>query len=399
VAGDVKTTESLRQVHRQTTPLAYVKVEGEPVGVSTELPTADDIWEKTRCVIPPDLSSCPVSRSRTFELKIQNGHFLINQREFNSSVITDSFFKDSCEEWTLRTGDGRSHPFHVHVNPFQVVARDGQRIPPFWADTLLIDSPHTYTVRTTFRHFDGDTVIHCHILDHEDQGMMTRVEIYDPCTPGLPRPAVAESAALQAQSQLPLPGPVVSESRRIESGWPSAEGPFPRPRPAVTESRDLPAQGSLPALRPPVTESRKEQSPLLDVTTLDARRIAIGPRSPVTVLVFFEGASCPRCVQQLKSFIAARRGWGDGKVPLLAISSQAIADYGKLAKNLGIATDDPVFISQDPQLVHFRKMGCEDDGPLHGTFVIKDGTVVWKKVGFMPFLDAKTVERAVAGNM
>ncbi|NHB57180.1 multicopper oxidase domain-containing protein [Acinetobacter sp. 194] len=92
------------------------------------------------------------------------------------------------------------HPFHIHVNSFQIqsVYKTGDaRIkqnditlqqgtnPLFnglngiWKDTLFIPAGYEVIVRTKYEDFTGDFVLHCHILDHEDQGMMQNVRICD----------------------------------------------------------------------------------------------------------------------------------------------------------------------------------------------------------------------------
>jgi FtsP/CotA-like multicopper oxidase with cupredoxin domain len=70
------------------------------------------------------------------------------------------------------------HPFHLHVWPMNVVARDGQRVegPPEWKDVLILPAGKRVTVRMRIKDFPGRTVYHCHILDHEDLGMMGLVE-------------------------------------------------------------------------------------------------------------------------------------------------------------------------------------------------------------------------------
>lgn len=129
------------------------------------------------------------------------------------------------DEWTLTSGS-IGHPFHIHVNPFQiiqiykppppgsgkdrgepVVDKDGkctdysidpntkERIldPQYcdqigvWRDTLFIKNPaldftgltrgYTVIMRTRYERYIGDFVLHCHILDHEDQGMMQNIRI------------------------------------------------------------------------------------------------------------------------------------------------------------------------------------------------------------------------------
>lgn len=129
----------------------------------------------------------------------------------------DRVLRLGVDEWTLQSGFV-SHPFHIHVNPFQIVSitdpsgRDvsapgavdnagGQIDPQYpglqgvWKDTLwvkdLISNPadfpsklatsmYTIKVRTRYQRYIGEFVLHCHILDHEDQGMMQNVSIQLP---------------------------------------------------------------------------------------------------------------------------------------------------------------------------------------------------------------------------
>jgi FtsP/CotA-like multicopper oxidase with cupredoxin domain len=115
----------------------------------------------------------------------------------------------AVEDWVLSTTwDG--HPHHIHTNPFQIVevldpnGRDvssadavddytGTTDPQFrglkgvWKDTIWVKNPtksgvgaYTIRVRTTYRRYIGRAVIHCHILDHEDQGMMQMIEFVLP---------------------------------------------------------------------------------------------------------------------------------------------------------------------------------------------------------------------------
>jgi FtsP/CotA-like multicopper oxidase with cupredoxin domain len=82
------------------------------------------------------------------------------------------------EEWTV-SSEAASHPYHIHVNAFQVMEEgaDGKLHPGDWKDTLLVTTAKPVVVRSRYEDFTGPFVLHCHILDHEDQGMMQGVEI------------------------------------------------------------------------------------------------------------------------------------------------------------------------------------------------------------------------------
>jgi FtsP/CotA-like multicopper oxidase with cupredoxin domain len=104
--------------------------------------------------------------------------FLINGKAFAHHRIDTQVIQNTVEDWVITNRAGMNHPFHVHVNAFQVVSRNGT--PPAyraWKDTINIAGGETVRIRIPFRDFSGQTVYHCHILDHEDRGMMGILEI------------------------------------------------------------------------------------------------------------------------------------------------------------------------------------------------------------------------------
>ncbi len=86
---------------------------------------------------------------------------------------------DTVEEWTLVNKSTEDHPFHIHVNDFQVISVNGK---PFHADGLqdVVVIPKNggrVVIRNPFDDFPGHFVFHCHILGHEDAGMMQTVDV------------------------------------------------------------------------------------------------------------------------------------------------------------------------------------------------------------------------------
>ena len=92
--------------------------------------------------------------------------------------------------WELNAKVG-SHPFHIHVNPFQIIsitpadpAKANAPLPPqykdligTWKDTMLVMEGYKVVVGTRYERYIGEFVLHCHILEHEDQGMMQNVKV------------------------------------------------------------------------------------------------------------------------------------------------------------------------------------------------------------------------------
>lgn len=73
------------------------------------------------------------------------------------------------------------HPFHLHGTQFQVIERatEGARTAePFraWRDTVNVRSGETVTILTT-QDMAGERMFHCHILEHEDLGMMGTLKV------------------------------------------------------------------------------------------------------------------------------------------------------------------------------------------------------------------------------
>jgi FtsP/CotA-like multicopper oxidase with cupredoxin domain len=85
---------------------------------------------------------------------------------------------NTVEEWELINNGMMDHPFHIHVNSFQLISRNG--IPEnllAWRDTVLVPQGERVKIRISFEDFTGKTAYHCHILDHEDLGMMGNLVI------------------------------------------------------------------------------------------------------------------------------------------------------------------------------------------------------------------------------
>ncbi|HEY6343891.1 MAG TPA: multicopper oxidase domain-containing protein [Bryobacteraceae bacterium] len=123
----------------------------------------------------------------------------IDAKVYNHKPDTTQYIDlNTAEEWTLENyWDSSIHPFHIHVNPFQVLEIFDPRAstqvtlqaPYNWRDTISIPAsvtngttitPGRVRIRSRFVDFPGSFVLHCHILDHEDRGMMQEVQILDP---------------------------------------------------------------------------------------------------------------------------------------------------------------------------------------------------------------------------
>jgi hypothetical protein len=101
----------------------------------------------------------------------------------SSSAPTQTIILGAVEEWTIFNMNSISHPFHIHVNPMYVTKINGIPVEPYWADTQALpingtpNAPKSITFRMRFIDYEGPYVMHCHMLQHEDMGMMQRVTV------------------------------------------------------------------------------------------------------------------------------------------------------------------------------------------------------------------------------
>ena len=139
----------------------------------------------------PDLQNMTVDRRRTivFSENTKTNQFFINGKQFNHKRIDQRVKLNAVEEWTIRNVSRERHPFHIHVNDFQVMSVNGR---PYnarsLADTFPLPVGGEIKIRMHFIQFTGEYVFHCHILAHEDHGMMSTVLVEGPGQSGAPSP-------------------------------------------------------------------------------------------------------------------------------------------------------------------------------------------------------------------
>jgi FtsP/CotA-like multicopper oxidase with cupredoxin domain len=109
---------------------------------------------------------------RFFQLGMGAGMtFTINGRSFQASRVDTRVQLNTVEDWEISNATTMDHPMHVHTNAFQIAGPDG--VPqPVWMDVVNVPANGRVRLRIRFEDFAGTTLYHCHILDHEDLGMM-----------------------------------------------------------------------------------------------------------------------------------------------------------------------------------------------------------------------------------
>ena len=211
----------------QTPPLLSVKVLAQKQDMP--LPTEEQ-WPPMPWFLPDIDSTDGPSRTVPFQLRGKaakaTNSFYIDDVQYCPSCAKYTTTRGTAEEWTVvntydanPNGAAPQHPFHIHINPFQLRSKEywvliddcattdpqctqasnqGKCLaepklctvaydPPIWMDTVALPPAITLKDKTTvkdaqvvfrqrYEDFTGEFVLHCHFLGHEDRGMMVNVQ-------------------------------------------------------------------------------------------------------------------------------------------------------------------------------------------------------------------------------
>ena len=125
-----------------------------------------------RKIIPLDTTKSTAVRTIVF------GQGIINGKTMDMSRVDVSTHVGATEIWEIENIVGMDHPFHLHGFQFQVLDRDGVPEPyRAWKDMLNIPKHSTARIIVRYDDYPGKWMFHCHILDHEDHGMMGVLEV------------------------------------------------------------------------------------------------------------------------------------------------------------------------------------------------------------------------------
>jgi FtsP/CotA-like multicopper oxidase with cupredoxin domain len=139
---------------------------------------------------PPIL---PIAARRRFEFTVSRDpmqeflSFGIDGKQFEPDEEPYRAKLGTAEEWTLVNAIDvklmdHAHVYHIHVNPFRITELNGRTLStPLWRDTFVLTkrTGDSITFQSNFDDFTGKFVEHCHVLAHEDLGMMGSVEVVE----------------------------------------------------------------------------------------------------------------------------------------------------------------------------------------------------------------------------
>ena len=160
-----------------TAALATLRVTGSAGPVLARVPAQTALM---------DLRLAPLDGRRTVTLAMGMGGgmggggmaFTIDGQVFDASRVDQQVRAGTVEEWEIRNTSPMAHPFHLHVWPMQLTESAGVPVEIVSRqDVVNVPARSSVLVRIAFETFTGRTVYHCHILDHEDLGMMGVIHV------------------------------------------------------------------------------------------------------------------------------------------------------------------------------------------------------------------------------
>lgn len=205
--------------------LAYVVVAGDPIDPAMEFPATLPAANGPGKLLPETLADDPIDQHRDVYFRVciddpvqtvadqqqicddvaaanpmvPKPNFLVDNDLFDHHRVDHCMTLDTIEQWTIYNTSRSEHPFHIHTNAFEVLSLNGVALDtPRWVDTASVPAatydlkgtddqsddeyvaPGSLTFRTELVDYAGPMVLHCHILLHEETGMMQLMQIVDP---------------------------------------------------------------------------------------------------------------------------------------------------------------------------------------------------------------------------
>ncbi len=144
---------------------------------------------KDSTVIPPELrplpewiDAAPAAPDKEWRISIGGGFlasWLINDRTYDPSFVEHRARLGTTETWKVVNATKVAHLIHLHHTDWYLLSRNGRKPEPWEAclkETFFMDPGDELLLAGRFSDYAGKYVVHCHMLDHEDHGLMSQFE-------------------------------------------------------------------------------------------------------------------------------------------------------------------------------------------------------------------------------
>lgn len=168
----------------------------------------DDSSEVPATLRPVFATGEPVT-TRFWELDRAGGEWTINGRRFDPARVDAQPVLGTTERWVFRNPTTLAHIAHVHLGDQKLVSRNGEPPPAHERvkESWYLAPGEEIVIDIKFSDHAGTFVFHCHVLEHEDQAMMTQFETVRPAAPPAEPPSGGTSAPLAGDGAAPSAPP------------------------------------------------------------------------------------------------------------------------------------------------------------------------------------------------
>jgi FtsP/CotA-like multicopper oxidase with cupredoxin domain len=136
----------------------------------------------------PDIGEPTVTRYWRFDHTA--GHWTINGLRFDPKRVDARPVLGTTERWIFTNATGMPHTAHMHDVYQQCLSRDGGACYSYetMKETWYLDPGETIELKLKFTDYTGMYMLHCHMIEHADDGMMAQFEVISPRAAPTPRP-------------------------------------------------------------------------------------------------------------------------------------------------------------------------------------------------------------------
>lgn len=161
-------------------PVAHLVVEGDPLPMNlpAALPPSPQTTIRDEEITGQRVLTLSATMDTTGEWQKYRG--MIDGRTFDHDRVDQRVRLGAVEEWTVVNDDPMDdHVFHIHVNDMMLTKINGEPVAePVWQDTVIVPRSGSITFRSRFVDYTGKFMLHCHMMNHEELGMMQVVEVF-----------------------------------------------------------------------------------------------------------------------------------------------------------------------------------------------------------------------------
>ena len=166
----------------------------------------------------PEIGEPTVTRNFSFDRTA--GHWTINGLRYDPNRIDAQPVLGTTEKWIFTNPTGMPHTVHLHDIDQQCLSRNGGPCYPYetMKETWYLGPGETLELKLKFTDHVGKYVFHCHMVEHEDDGMMSQFEVVGPTSTPTPTPTPITISGTVFYCSNPVPGPVQNVTLTMTGG-------------------------------------------------------------------------------------------------------------------------------------------------------------------------------------